>query len=64
MSLTFYERLIDIFVIDPENCSTDKDIRDEMQKEKLVSWCAVFQSSISDDWKLTTGSGRSIENSG
>ncbi|KAI8579859.1 hypothetical protein K450DRAFT_240658 [Umbelopsis ramanniana AG] len=26
----------DIFVIDPEHCSTDKDIRDEMQKEKLA----------------------------
>jgi hypothetical protein len=33
--------LIDIFVIDPEQCSPDKELRDEMQKDKLVSLAVI-----------------------
>lgn len=33
--------LVDIFVIDPEQCSPDKELRDEMQKDKLVSTAVI-----------------------
>jgi hypothetical protein len=39
-SITEYGQLDEeVYVIDPEKCNLDKEIREDMQRAKLVSWC-------------------------